>query len=228
MTDLSMSSALRAPPGYYTRTFTDTIYCPHNKLGTEFRRCVDGVGKVPTLNVERLWIIYQMVTQSLRIPGCFLECGVYVGGTALFIAQLMEGSGKMLHLFDTFTGMPKTNPERDWHLEGEFADAPIEQVVETVGHKDDVTFHKGLIPETFAGLEDARIAFAHIDTDIYRSTLDCCEFVYPRLVPGGVIVFDDYGQVSCDGARQAIDEYFEDKQSVPLTLMTKQAVVFKR
>ena len=57
-----------------------------------------------------------------------------------------------------------------------------------------------------------RLAFAHIDVDLYRSVLDCIEFAYPRLVAGGLIVFDDYGFPSCARARQAVDQAFESRQ----------------
>lgn len=227
MTDLSIQREIMNRAGYYGLKIEDTLYCPFHKEGTEFFRMFRKTAEVPNLGRERLWTIYQMAKQSLHVQGSFFECGVYVGGTSLFLAQILEGSGKTLHLFDTFAGMPETDPMRDWHKAGDFADAPIEQVRRTVGHEHTAVFHQGWMPATFAGMERERIAFAHIDTDIYQSTMDCCEFVFPRMAPGGVIVFDDYGQITCDGARVAIDEYFADKREVPLSLMTKQAVVFK-
>jgi O-methyltransferase len=57
--------------------------------------------------------------------------------------------------------------------------------------------------------------------------LDCCHFIYPRLLAGGFMVFDDYGFPSCFGARQAVDEFFAGRPEVPLVLPTGQAVVFK-
>ena len=63
--------------------------------------------------------------------------------------------------------------------------------------------------------------------DIRQSVLDCCEFVYPRMVPGGVLVFDDYGFLTCPGARAAVDEFFSDKPEHALVLHTGQAIVFK-
>ena len=76
-------------------------------------------------------------------------------------------------------------------------------------------------------MNDDKISFAHIDVDIYRSTLDCCTFIYPRLSPGGFIICDDYGFPSCPGARTAIDEFFANKPEVPLVLPTGQAVIFR-
>jgi O-methyltransferase len=186
---------------------------------------------VPAHSPIKLWsyyFLYLMAKQSLNVEGDFFECGVFKGGSASFIAQIMEGSGKTLRLFDTFSGMPKCDPTRDpVHIEGDFADVAIDEVRALVGHEDFVAFHQGTIPATFAELDACRIAFAHVDVDIYRSVLDCCEFIYPRLAHGGVIVFDDYGHVSCIGARQAVDEYFADKPERPIPLYTGQALVMK-
>jgi O-methyltransferase len=57
--------------------------------------------------------------------------------------------------------------------------------------------------------------------------LDALEFIWPRLVSGGFIVFDDYGFPTCPGAREAVDEFFDAKDSIPLCLPTGQAIVFK-
>jgi O-methyltransferase len=75
-------------------------------------------------------------------------------------------------------------------------------------------------------MEDSRLAFAHVDVDIYQSVLDCCRFIMPRMLRGGFVVFDDYGFPSCPGARQAVDGFFRDRPERPLMLPTGQAVVF--
>jgi O-methyltransferase len=92
---------------------------------------------------------------------------------------------------------------------------------------DFIHFHKGLIPETFLGLEESRIAMAHVDVDIYSAVRACCEFIFPRLRVGGFMVFDDYGFPTCPGARTAVDEFFVGRSATPLVLQTGQAVVFK-
>jgi O-methyltransferase len=186
---------------------------------------------VPRTSPIKLWsyyFLYQLVKQSLSVEGDFFECGVFKGGSASFIAKLMEGSKKNLHLFDTFAGMPKCDPELDpVHVEGDFADVSLDEARAAVGHEDFVVFHQGKIPDTFEGMEDCRIAFAHVDVDIYTSMLDCCEFIYPRLTRGGVMLLDDYGHVTCPGARRAADKYLSGMPSVPIPLYTGQAIVVK-
>jgi O-methyltransferase len=181
------------------------------------------------VSADRCYVLYALATQALSLSGDFWECGVYRGGTALMLAEILArgGSGSStLHLFDTFAGMPETDPSRDFHRSGEFDDTSVAAVQKLVGAQRPVVFHAGLIPETFKSMEDSRIAFAHIDVDLYRSVADCCTFVMPRLVRGGFVVFDDYGFPSCPGARQAVDEFFVGRPEQPLVLPTGQAVVF--
>jgi len=77
-------------------------------------------------------------------------------------------------------------------------------------------------------MEAERFCFVHVDADIYRSVLDACAFFWPRLSPGGVLVFDDYGFESCPGAKRAVDEYFAGAMDRPWYLPSGQCVVVKR
>lgn len=69
-----------------------------------------------------------------------------------------------------------------------------------------IVYHEGWIPEPFQTLVDSHFCFVHIDVDLYQPTRDSFEFLYPRLSPNGVMVFDDYGSVKFPSTRQAIDE----------------------
>ena len=123
--------------------------------------------------------------------------------------------------------MPETRRDKDWHQKGDFADTSLAAVQSFLGHDPACQFRPGLIPQTFVGLESHRIAFAHIDVDLYESVLESVKFIWPRLPVGGFIVFDDYGFPSCAGARAAVDEFFRAGPAVPLCLPTGQALVFK-
>jgi O-methyltransferase len=174
-------------------------------------------------------VLSVLASQAIRLGGDVWECGVYKGGTALLLAELMHKASNAnckLHLFDTFEGMPETDPRRDLHKRGDFFDTSLATVKERVGRSELTVYHPGFIPNTFTGLESNEIVFAHVDVDIYQSVLDCCAFIVPRLKRGGFIVFDDYGFPSCPGARQAVDEFFGETRWNPLVLSTGQAVIF--
>jgi hypothetical protein len=70
---------------------------------------------------------------------------------------------------------------------------------------------KGNIPDTFSEYFDQKpatqIALLHIDVDVYEATKACLDYLYGRVVKGGIIIFDDYGQI--DGATQAINEFIK-------------------
>lgn len=183
---------------------------------------------------DRCHVLLTLARQALRLDGTVVECGVFRGGTAMLLAKAIAdaGSAARLSLFDTFEGMPATDPARDLHRAGDFADTSLESVRARVLSvpgvvRERVDFHPGWIPATFAGAALDRIALAHIDVDIHRSVLDCCEYLYPRVVDGGFMVFDDYGFPTCPGARAAVDEFFRDKPERPLVLPTGQAIVFR-
>lgn len=183
---------------------------------------------------DRCYILLSLASQAANFPGAWIECGFYKGGTAVILTKLMRdcGCSSHLYLFDTFQGMPETDQSLDIHRKGDFIDTDLESVkkrIQSVSEENSnrVLFYPGFIPDTFAGCEIEHIAFAHVDVDIFQSVLDCCDFIYPRLLSGGVLVFDNYGFPSCPGARTAVDRFFADKPEIPIVLPTGQAIVIK-
>lgn len=182
------------------------------------------------VSADRCYVLYALALQAMHLEGEFWECGVYRGGSAHLLAEVMSSTSQTpppLRLFDTFAGMPATDAARDFHSKGDFSDTGVAEVQKRVGPRAFVHYHEGRIPETFMGLESSKIALAHIDVDIYQSVIDSIAFIMPRLARGGIVIFDDYGFPTCPGARQAVDEFFADRREQPLVLHTGQAVVFK-
>ena len=70
--------------------------------------------------------------------------------------------------------------------------------------------------------------FVHIDVDILEPTRDSIEFFYPRMMPGGIMLFDDYGFTSCPGAKLAADVFFEGRPEKIGLLTTGQAIIIKQ
>ncbi|MFO0735181.1 MAG: TylF/MycF/NovP-related O-methyltransferase [Labilithrix sp.] len=177
------------------------------------------------LSETRAHMLFSLARHAVQLEGSFAEIGVYRGGTAYLLANVAKTKKRDLHLFDTFEGMPETDVKNDLHTAGDFADTSLESVRKFVGNSAE--YHQGFFPATAAGLEDTRFSFAHVDVDIHQSVADCCSFFYPRMTPGGVMVFDDYGWTSCPGAKRAVDDYFADKPEPVLHLSTAQAIVIK-
>ena len=88
-------------------------------------------------------------------------------------------------------------------------------------------FYQGTFPKTAGPIENLTFCFVHIDVDIYKSVMDCCTFFYPRMEKCGIMIFDDYGFLSCPGAKMAVDEFFYDKPEKPCYLPTGQCIIIR-
>lgn len=172
-----------------------------------------------------------------RIPGAFVECGVWRGGSVLAIILTLQELGvsdRDVYLFDTFEGMTEptehdTSPfhepaltswqqaqqssSRPW--EGLFAEEifnreTVEATVSETGYPaEHLHFRQGDVLETIPSGAPADIALLRLDTDWYESTRHELDHLYPRLARGGVLIIDDYGH--WEGARRAVDEYFGER-----------------
>ena len=195
----------------------------------DFKRLYDPISAYTLVSPERSWILLHLMRHALALKGHFAEFGVFRGGTALLAAEVLRDARDLrpLHLFDSFEGMPITSKDEPF-AKGDFAqtsEAAVRALVSPTGAT--VNFHVGYIPDTFEGVDIPDLAFAHVDVDLYQSVLDCVAFVYPRLVPGGILIFDDYGFPSCTRAREATDQAFVTKREKPIYLPTGQAMIIK-
>lgn len=147
--------------------------------------------------------------------GCFVECGVWRGGCLAVLASIAqaEGRGRLIYGFDSFEGLPEqTAADNDHGKEfvGSCA-ATRQDVIETFETwgipLDDTRLVKGWFEETVPAIceEMPPIAALRLDGDWYESTRICLEYLYPKLVPGGVVILDDY--LTWTGCKAATDEY---------------------
>ena len=92
--------------------------------------------------------------------------------------------------------------------EGDLGSTSAESVRAALAPFPFARVHEGVIPGVLDEVGAERVAWAHIDVNIYAAVRDCLEYLYPRMAAGGTIVLDDYGFPSCPGARRAVDEFF--------------------
>jgi O-methyltransferase len=162
------------------------------------------------------------------IPGDFVECGVWRGGSTMAAALSFLHLGRkdiQLFLFDTFAGMTEpTSDDRDVRT-GEPAMTEFSRMKKRnegwcEASKGDVSSNlassrypaenihliEGRVENTIPEAAPAAISLLRLDTDWYESTRHEMEHLFPRLAPGGVLIIDDYGHWA--GSRKAVDEYF--------------------
>lgn len=167
------------------------------------------------LSVSEAYNIYICLTATKKIKGDVAEVGVYQGGSAKLIA-IYKGT-KALHLFDTFDGLPKPEKIDDCLSKGLFS-AALETVKKYLKNYRNIKIYKGLFPKTADPVKNRNFSFVHLDVDLYRSTLECLKFFYPRMSRGGIILSHDY--VSFKGVRKAFDKFFQDKPEPIIPLYT--------
>ncbi|OYD82351.1 hypothetical protein CHT98_21625 (plasmid) [Azospirillum brasilense] len=195
-------------------------------LRAEFRRFFPD-----NLNtLDRKFAVRELCRLISGLPGDVAEVGCYTGATAWFIARHIVESGvpRTLHLFDSFQGLSAPG-ERDgsaWKA-GDLS-AGIATVRRNLGDFPFVALHPGWVPERFPDVADRRFALVHIDVDLYQPTRDAAAFFYDRLVPGGLMICDDYGFDTCPGATAAIDDVMAGKPEPVVGLSAGGCFIQKR
>lgn len=158
------------------------------------------------LHRRDLEIIYQYGLMANKVNGVAAEAGVFSGSSLFVLANVFDGE---IHAFDSWKGLPGlSNEDQGMMSEGYFA-YDVGKVKEKLSFTDKVIYHEGLFSETFFRVDrDLRFSYAFCDVDRYSSVNECFNFFYPRMTPGGVLIFDDYFCLHTPGAKAAIDEMF--------------------
>lgn len=174
--------------------------------------------KPPRLGV--LWELSRRINYE-DIEGAIVECGVWNGGSAALMAAA-QGKRKLLrdiYLFDSFQQLPHPvgkdgEKAHIMYEEGTLlggAPGEVSKVRDAFYHlrlsSEHVHIIEGWFENTFPKTPIPKIALFHIDADWYESVKLCLETYYASVVPGGFIVFDDYG--SWEGCKKAVDEFME-------------------
>jgi O-methyltransferase len=179
--------------------------------------------------VLRLNTLTWAASEALRIPGDFVECGVWRGFCSAVIADYLDFARvpKTLYLYDTFDGIP---PQYD----SEKHDAPVfheaglyESVVNRFARWPNVKIVRGIVPDSFAQAVPERIAFLHLDMNSAESEIAALEVLFERVSPGGLIVFDDYGWTGYRTQQVAEDAFMRERGHRILELPTGQGLLIK-
>ena len=184
-------------------------------------------------DVLRLHELWSLVRQSTKLPaGDYVEVGVWRGGSGLVIAEAKKifQTGGRLVLADTFEGVVKASQADMSYVGREHADtseAIVQELLARHGHHD-VMLLKGIFPDETGERVDGRLRFVHVDVDVYQSARDIVEWCFDRLVPGGLLVFDDYGFLSCSGVIKLCEEYEQDSRFMFIHNINGHCVLVKR
>lgn len=171
-----------------------------------------GRSLVTTPKLANLYLI--MKCGLAAIPGDIIEFGSFRGGSALFMAKLLQGwgSSKRVYALDTYEGMPPTDIEIDMHRAGDFADATIDEIAQVrdeQGLTDRLMLVKGLFEQSLPPLLNGHtFSLVHVDCDIYHPIKFVLRAIDGHLSAGSYVAFDDPLFGSCLGAMEACEEVY--------------------
>lgn len=175
---------------------------------------------------------YELFKKVVDLPGCIIDLGVWKGTSFFTWSSLLEiftpyDRSRKVYGFDTFAGLQKFDQKDGKNDEtvqknvgGYFAtEDEVANLVEI--HNSDnmipgtkrsnlvVGDIKDTLPTFLEKNPGLRISLLHFDMDLYEPTLKALEILYPRVLAGGVICFDEFGLVPWQGETLAVEEYFK-------------------
>jgi hypothetical protein len=190
--------------------------------------------------MKRFLAHYELFRHTIELPGDIVELGVYRGTTLVQWANFLECRSigdrtKRVIGFDSFAGFNSLSPEdgvedqRAGKIAGGFDASEMEGQLRDmlaifdadrfIPEKPRVHLVKGEIEETVPRFRDEhpglRISLMHFDCDMYVPTKIGLECFWDKVVPGGIVVFDEYGVEPWAGESQAVDEFFSQIKLSP-------------
>ena len=171
------------------------------------------------LGREKLKELQHLGQQCIQLPGDWVEFGVYKGGSlGLLALQLkLANSPKGLIGIDTFEGHPfdniykeETVPRKEYFWDTSLD--LVQKVMSRLRLSEYVSLRKGTFEDVLQVFPSGiSVSFVHIDCDLYQSTKTALSWSLAHLVPGGIIVFDDYGTDKF-GVKPAVDELIDPSE----------------
>lgn len=238
--NLAPASWRRSGYAYRCTDLATSGYCPFLD-DPAFNRIYDRVAGYWYKGKEdvrwRVWILSRLARLQRGLPagapGNFAEFGVYRGGcTFIVLATTGLPPSQRYFLFDTFQGVPEdrlVDQERRMRIGGEWANTSEDAVAELLAPwRAQVEICKGDVFETLKEVETGKLSFVHIDLNASAPTVLALEYAYARMVPGAIVVFDDYGAPRYMEQRLRIDEFFAERPEDVVALPTGQAFAVKR
>jgi len=177
---------------------------------------------------------------ALKIPGDFVECGVFEGDMSWAVTEMVDLSGaqKIFYLFDTFEGFaPQYSSPADFPDAPEFFDRAhagysrsglCEDLQRRFSKKAYVKVIRGVVPDILLTAAPRTIAYLHIDMNSPAPEIGALDLLFDRVSSGGVIILDDYGWILHRKQKESEDQFMSARGYDILELPTGQGLVIKR
>ncbi len=189
------------------------------------------------LHIEwRVFIICWAASHAAKLAGDFVECGVNTGiysRAVVHYIDFKEMIDKRFYLLDTYEGIPLeylTERELGTSIARRNDDVYLDcfdQVTQIFRAFDNVVIVRGRVPATLSEVPSEEVAYLSIDMNSVMPEIAAGEHFWPRLVPGAVVVLDDYGWLEHIEQKHAWDEFARARGVRILALPTGQGLMFK-
>jgi len=166
------------------------------------------------------------VRNGLRLEGDFVECACYKGTTVRVICDAVgfaKYPDRRYYLYDLFDH----DPSLPHHAMPEHSKQLYAQVKNRFSDFDNVTVTQGKVPDVLAEVAPKKIAFMHLDLNNADAEIGALEVLFERMVPGAVLVLDDYGWLGYRAQKLAEDPWFEKYGYRVLEMPTGQGLLIK-
>ena len=173
--------------------------------------CHDAVTMIGRERLDNLHDAVESVIDD-GVPGHLIETGVWRGGACILMRGILKArdvTDRNVYVADSFTGLPwpdsaayPLDKDDNHHQIPDLAvsEDTVRKNFEAYGLLDDsVKFVKGWFKDTLHRL-DGPFAVIRLDGDMYGSTIEAMNALYPKLSPGGVCIVDDYSLARCCAA----------------------------
>lgn len=221
---------------YYRVIISEAFYSPWYN-DENFLIIFEKFKKLTMLNDQRAYSIYSAINNIKNLQGNLIEVGMWKGGISFLMAEKLKNieSKKKVISFDTFEGVIKSSDKDTFYENGEHNDTDMSEVLKKKGEfkLNNINIYKGIFPENFKNNNEVKeltklICMAHIDVDTYKSAEDTMLEIWPKIVSGGIVIFDDYGFHQADGIRKFVDNFKNLNQCIHFYNQNGQAIIIKR
>lgn len=234
-------------PAHTTVYDQDGLWTVHNhefmsdpRFVAAYRRGVQASEGLEYLGPWRMHIGLWAASHAIRLEGAFVECGVNRGVMSSAIMHYLDWNtqDRDFYLLDTFAGLDVSRL-----TEGELARGAaaanseylgtgryvtgVESVRQNFSEWRNVHIVEGRIPETLGAVEAPKIAYLHLDLNATRPEVEALEHFWDRLVPGAIVLLDDY---AFDGYRESklgMDAFALPRGIAIASLPTGQGLIVK-
>ena len=211
---------------------TESFYSPW-KLDKKFQKTLKQIKKNTKLDLYRLYNLWQLIDEVSNLNGDIIEIGTWRGGSGCLIAKkinLLNLKSK-IYLCDSFTGIKKIT-KKDYHFKNDqLSDTSKKTVIKLIKRMNlkNAEIIKGIFPDDFKkNFKNKKFTFCHLDLDSYKSTEDCYNWVWNKMVKNGIIVFDDYGYHTTEGVTTFVNKIKKNKDNFFSYNLTGQAIIVKK